>query len=436
MSERQKVSLSSHEAFKEAKQVLVGGVNSPARAFLGVGGDPVFFKSASGATMTSIEGKTFIDFVGSWGPMILGHNHPEIVSAISETLKNGTSFGAPTVLETEMARDICKCFDSIEKVRMVNSGTEATLSAVRLARGATKRKYIMKFDGCYHGHGDSFLEGAGSGVATLKIKENSGVPKELAQLTLLARFNDLDDVEKLLQDHKDEVAAIILEPVVGNMGLIPPKDGFLKNLRQLSKQHGVLLIFDEVMTGFRLSLGGAQKLYDIKPDLTCLGKIIGGGLPVGAYGGRADLMAHIAPEGPVYQAGTLSGNPLAMASGKATLNHLMKNPSIYDELEKSGAFLENGLSKLGEKYNAPIKIQRVGSMLTIFFNDQKTPIENYDHAKACDTELFGKFFHKMLNRGFYLPPSQFEAAFLSTALTKKHLEDFLKAAEEVLKEMF
>lgn len=433
MSEQQ--NKKSHQAFLEAKQVLVGGVNSPARAFLGVGGDPVFFKKANGALMTSIEGKTYVDFVGSWGPMILGHNHPEVVSAISKTLQNGTSFGAPTLLETEMARDICKCFDSIEKVRMVNSGTEAALSVIRLARGATKRKYIIKFEGCYHGHGDSFLEGAGSGVATLKIK-NSGVPKEFSQLTLLARFNDFKSVQTLMENHKDEVAAIILEPVVGNMGLVPPKDGFLKDLRELSKQHGTLLIFDEVMTGFRLSIGGAQKLYGIKPDLTCLGKIIGGGLPVGAYGGRADLMSFISPEGPVYQAGTLSGNPLAMASGKATLNHLMKNPKIYDDLEKSGALLEKGLCQLGEKYNAPIKVQRVGSMMTVFFNDQKAPVENYDHAKACDTELFGRFFHKMLDRGFYLPPSQFEAAFLSTALTQKHLEDFLKAAEEAFKELF
>lgn len=414
----------SSRLFARAQELIPGGVNSPVRAFRAVGGTPLFIKSAQGPFITDVDGRRYIDYVGSWGPMLLGHADPEIIEALQAVAANGTSFGAPNELEVELAEEIADAVPSIEMMRMVSSGTEATMSAIRLARGVTGRDKLIKFEGCYHGHADSLLVKAGSGVATLGLPDSPGVPASLAQHTLTVPFNDPTAVADLFKQH-DDIAAVIVEPVVGNMGCVPPRDGFLQALRHLTTQHGALLICDEVMTGFRIARGGAQALYDIKPDITCLGKIIGGGLPVGAYGGSRDLMRNIAPTGSIYQAGTLSGNPLAMTAGLLTLRRL-KDESIYAELERRSAQLCDGLSSIAADAGIKTVTNRVGSMWTSFFND--APVTNWESANRSDRELYGKFFHAMLSSGVYLAPSQFEAGFVSTTHTEEIIEQTINAA--------
>jgi glutamate-1-semialdehyde 2,1-aminomutase len=421
----------SKAMFEQAKKTLVGGVNSPVRAFKSVGGNPVFFQSAAGSKMTDIDGNVYLDYVGSWGPMILGHARPEVTAAIKEAAEKGTSFGAPGPLEHALAEKVIELMPNLEKVRFVNSGTEATMSAIRLARGATGRPKIIKFEGCYHGHGDSFLIKAGSGALTLGLPDSPGVPPSIAKDTLTADYNNLSSVEAILKENRGEVAAIIVEPVVGNMGVVPPKPHFLPGLRKLCDEHDALLIFDEVMTGFRVARGGAQALFEVKPDLTTMGKVIGGGLPVGAYGGSAELMDRISPVGPIYQAGTLSGNPLAMAAGLATLSLL--EAAVYEKLEKYGANLQSGLTSLAEKAGVPITINRVGSMMTVFFTE--AAVFDFASAKTTDTTKFGTFFSTMLDRGMYLPPSAFEAWFLSAAQDQNDLDDTLAAAEAAFAEL-
>ena len=401
----------SDKLFLKAQELIPGGVNSPVRAFRSIGRAPLFIKKASGAYIWDEDGNKFIDYVGSWGPMILGHAEPQIVKSVQRAAKSGTSFGAPTALEVRMAELIGRIMPSIEMVRMVNSGTEATMSAIRLARAYTGKEKIIKFEGCYHGHGDSFLIKAGSGALTMGVPDSPGVPACTAKGTLTARYNDLTSVKKLLEENRGEVAAIIVEPVVGNMGCVPPAPGFLEGLRSLTSAHSVLLIFDEVMTGFRVALGGAQELYGIRPDLTTLGKIIGGGLPVGAYGGKKEIMQMVAPAGPMYQAGTLSGNPLAMSAGYEMLKRLSGSRAVYRQLEKRSAELEDGIRKNLSKTRPNLTLNRVGSMFTLFFTDK--PVSDYDSAKAADTNRFARYFNAMLNLGMYFPPSQFEAAFLS-----------------------
>jgi glutamate-1-semialdehyde 2,1-aminomutase len=418
----------SNKLFQEAQLHLVGGVDSPVRAFKGVGGTPLFFVRGKGPYLIDADGNRYIDLVASWGPLILGHADTDVLNQVRRTMRNGLTFGAPSLLETKLAVLAKKAFPSIEKIRFVSSGTEATMSALRLARAATGRKRIIKFDGCYHGHGDSLLVAAGSGLATLGLPESPGVPEEFASLTLSLPYNDLSAVEAAFSKFHD-IAAVIVEPIAGNMGVVLPKPGFLKGLRDLSQKNGALLIFDEVMTGFRVAHGGAQELYGIKPDLTTLGKIIGGGMPVGAYGGRAELMSQVAPEGPVYQAGTLSGNPVAMAAGITTLRKLSR-PGVYEELERTGAFVEEGIKRAIEKTGVNAVFQRVGSMATLFF--RKDPVLNYEDAKTCDRKLFAKFFWFMAERGVYLPPSQFESWFFSTALGLDHLKKVVKVATESL----
>jgi len=419
----------SEQLFARALELLPGGVNSPVRAFRGVGGNPLFIKSASGPTVTDVDGRTFIDYVGSWGPMILGHTDAEVVAAIAAVAASGTSFGAPNELEIELAEEIVAAAPSIEMVRMVNSGTEATMSAIRLARGVTGRDKLIKFEGCYHGHADSLLVKAGSGVATLGLPDSPGVPASLAAHTLTVPFNDAAAVEDLFKQHQD-VAAIIVEPVVGNMGCVPPAAGFLNALRELTTRHGALLIFDEVMTGFRLARGGAQELYGITPDITCLGKIIGGGLPVGAYGGSRELMRNIAPAGSIYQAGTLSGNPLAMTAGLVTLRRL-KDSSFYQKLDERSARLCAGLSQAAADAGVKTTTNRVGSMWTSFFTDE--PVTNWTTANKSNRELYGKFFHAMLDEEVYLAPSQFEAAFVSSAHTDLIIDQTIAAARKAFK---
>lgn len=412
--------------FARALELMPGGVNSPVRAFRGVGGTPLFIKSASGPAIADVDGRTFIDYVGSWGPMILGHADAEIVDALAAVAASGTSFGAPNELEIELAEEIVDAVPSIEMVRMVNSGTEATMSAIRLARGVTGRDKLVKFEGCYHGHADSLLVKAGSGVATLGLPDSPGVPASLAQHTLTVGFNDLAALEDVFRQHQD-IAALIIEPVAGNMGVVPPSQGFLDFCRDVTSRHGALLIFDEVMTGFRLARGGAQEVYGITPDITCLGKIIGGGLPVGAYGGSRELMRNIAPTGPIYQAGTLSGNPLAMTAGLLTLRRL-KDKSVYDKLEQSSARLCEGVSKAAAEAGIKTITNRVGSMWTSFFAD--APVTNWTTANKSNRELYGKFFHAMLDEGVYLAPSQFEAAFVSTAHTDLIIDETIEAARK------
>jgi glutamate-1-semialdehyde 2,1-aminomutase len=419
----------SQEIFRRATDVLVGGVNSPVRAFRAVGGEPIIVDHAAGARLWDADGNEYIDYVCSWGALILGHAHPKVVQAVAEQSRRGTSYGMPTELEVELASRIRKALPSCEKVRFVSSGTEATMSAVRLARAATSRDLIIKFDGCYHGHSDSFLSEAGSGLATLGIAACPGVPQALAELTLNAPYNDSGAVEKLFAAHRDEIAAVIVEPVAANMGVVPPKPGFLLALRELTSRNGALLIFDEVITGFRVCYGGAQTLFGIAPDLTALGKIIGGGLPVAAYGGRRDLMDRVAPLGPVYQAGTLSGNPLAMSAGIASLD-LLAAPGFYDSLEASSKRLGDGIvAALGET-DAAATAARVGSLLTLFFS--REPITDYAAAKKCDTKRFAAFFRAMLDRGIFLAPSQFEAAFVSAAHTDADIDRTLSAIRESL----
>lgn len=419
----------SKKLFDRALKVIPGGVNSPVRACRSVGRDPIFIAHAEGCLVFDEDGNSFIDYIGSWGPMILGHRHPAVIEAISRVLKRGTSFGAPIDLEIKLAEMIIDAVPSIEMVRMVNSGTEATMSAIRLARGFTGRDTIVKFDGCYHGHADALLVEAGSGVATLSIPGSPGVPKSFVAHTLSLPYNDIDGIKKVMGEQGDKIACIIVEPVAGNMGLVTPVDGFLETLRELSEKNGSILIFDEVMTGFRVAFGGAQSLYEISPDVTCLGKIIGGGLPVGAYGGRREIMEHIAPHGPVYQAGTLSGNPLAMAAGIETLTQLMK-PGFYEALDEKAGHLATGLEQAAENAGIDVIGARIGSMLGLFFNEKS--VLNFDDAKASDLEMFSAFYNGMLQKGVYIAPSQFEALFVSAAHGRGHIDATIKAAEEVM----
>lgn len=420
----------SAAAFERAQLVIPGGVNSPVRAFNSVGGVPRFFKKAAGAYVTDIDGNSYIDYVGSWGPMLLGHADPDVVRVVKKTAASSTSFGAPTVIEIELASLVCELVPSIEKVRFVNSGTEATMSAIRLARGFTGRDKIIKFEGNYHGHGDSFLIAAGSGAMTFGEPNSPGVTAGTAQDTLLARYNDLAHVQSILQANEGEVACIILEPIAGNMGCVPPLPGFLAGLRQLCDTHGILLIFDEVMTGFRVAPGGAQQLYGVLPDLTTLGKIVGGGLPVGAYGGRADIMDFVSPVGPVYQAGTLSGNPLAMHAGYTTLRKIADNLEIYAKLEIYGAALEEAVRDMLFSLGHSCYMTRVGSMGCLFFTD--IDVTDFATAKTCNTEAYATFFHAMLKQGVYLAPSQFEAYFFSTEHGPKELGNTIKAYRKAL----
>ena len=424
----------SRTLYDAARDVIPGGVNSPVRAFGSVGGTPVFFRRADAARLWDVDGNEYLDYVGSWGPMILGHNHPDVRGALEVALGDGTSFGAPTGGEAELARIVTELVPSVELVRLVNSGTEATMSALRLARAATGRDRIIKFRGGYHGHADSFLVEAGSGAATLGVPSSPGVTRGAAKDTLVAEFNDLAAVRTLLEDNAGDVAAVIVEPVAGNMGCVPPEDGFLPGLRSLSDEHGALLIFDEVMTGFRVAPGGAQERYGVLPDLTPLGKVIGGGLPVGAFGGREDLMRQVAPDGPVYQAGTLSGNPLAVAAGLATLRRLREHPEIYDELERLGSRLGRGLLALLKQGGYPLSWNRVGAMATLFFTPER--VTGWATSSQQDRDGFRAWFHGMLDRGIYLPPSPFEALFLSAAMTDADIDRTIDAADDVLKEVF
>lgn len=422
----------SIKEFEIAKELIPGGVNSPVRAFKSVNCSPVFISKAKGSKITDVDGNTYIDFVSSWGPMILGHAHDDVLKAINQTAALGTSYGAPTHLESMMAEKIISMIPSVEKVRMVNSGTEATMSAIRLARGYSKKEYIIKFSGNYHGHGDSFLIKAGSGALTLGLPDSPGVTKNTAKDTLIANYNDLNSVENLLIDKKDKIAAIIVEPVAGNMGLVLPKNDFLKGLRRLADKYNCLLIFDEVMTGFRIAAGGAQEYYNVKADLTTLGKIIGGGLPVGAYGGKKEIMDFLAPNGPVYQAGTLSGNPLAMSAGLTVLNKLTKN--LYEKIEDISNTIHIGLLKNIKETNTKAIVNRNGSMLTLFFTNKKE-INNYEDAMDCDTNKFAQYFQLMLESGIYLPPSQYECLFFSSSLDNEDIKRFLYANRKSLEKL-
>lgn len=421
----------SKAAFAAAKKVIPGGVNSPVRAFKSVGLTPVFVQRGEGSRIYDIDGNVFIDYVGSWGPLILGHAHPQVVEEIKKTAELGTSFGAPTELETRMAELICERIPSIEIVRMVNSGTEATMSALRLARGYTGRSKIVKFEGCYHGHADSLLIKAGSGVATLGLPDSPGVPESVAANTITVPYNDLDSVKLAFEKYGEQIAAVIVEPVAGNMGVVVPLPGFLQGLRDITRQYGSLLIFDEVMTGFRVGYHSAQGLYGVTPDLTCLGKVIGGGLPVGAYGGKREIMELMAPEGPIYQAGTLSGNPLAMIAGYTTLKLL--TPAVYDELERKTARLEEGFAANAAKRGIPCTIQRVGSMMCPFFTESK--VVDYATAKTSDLNRFAKYFAHMLDLGVSIAPSQFEGMFVSAAHTDEDIEATIAAHDEALKRL-
>ncbi len=421
-------------AFTEAQKSIPGGVNSPVRSFRNVGGNPLFIAKAQGSKVTDIDGNEFIDYVGSWGPMILGHSHPDVVKAIQSTAELGASFGAPTLGETEMAGLIKEMVPSVDKVRMVNSGTEATMSALRLARGYTGRELVVKFEGCYHGHNDSFLIAAGSGALTFGVPDTPGVTKGTAHDTLTAKFNDLASVEKLFEKHKNLIAAVIIEPVTGNMGVIIPEKEFIEGVRKLCTEANSVLIFDEVMTGFRLSKGGAQEILGITPDLTTFGKIIGGGLPVGAYGGKLEIMDQLAPKGPVYQAGTLSGNPLAMAAGLTTLKLLKNTENFYQKLEEKSALLEKGLENNLKELGFKGVINRLGSMFTLFFT-QKESVKSFADVMTCDTGLFTNYFKLSLDSGIYLAPSQYEAGFVSAAHTNNDIENTVKASYMALKQL-
>lgn len=421
----------SHVLFHEAQQLMPGGVNSPVRAFRGVGGDPVFIARAQGPYLFDVDGNRYLDYVQSWGPMILGHAHPSVLQAVTEASAKGFSYGAPTAAESELAHLVIDSVPSIEMVRFVNSGTEATMSALRLARAYTRRDKIIKFSGCYHGHADMLLVQAGSGVATMGLPDSPGVPAETTAHTLTAPYNDLGAVEELFRTYPNDIAAIIVEPIAANMGVVPPQPDFLTGLRRVTQEYGALLIFDEVLTGFRPALGGMQEYVGITPDLTCLGKIIGGGLPVGAYGGRREIMQLVAPVGPMYQAGTLSGNPLAMAAGIATLTELRK-PGQYAELERKSQVLCDGLTQAIQQSGVPARLQRVGCLFTIFFTAQ--PVHNYADAKTSDAQRFARFFWSMLRQGIYLPPSQFEACFISLALDDAMLMETVKCARQALEE--
>ena len=421
----------SHDLFVRAQALMPGGVNSPVRAFKSVGGEPFFAARAEGAYLIDVDGNRYVDYIGSWGPMIAGHAHPRVLDAVARTMRDGLSFGVPNALEVTMAETITRLVPSCEMVRMVNSGTEATLSAIRLARGATGRSRIVKFEGCYHGHGDSFLVKAGSGMLTLGVPNSPGVPKALADLTLTLPYNDFDAATRLFAEVGSDIAGVIVEPIVGNANCILPREGYLQHLRALCTEHGALLIFDEVMTGFRVALGGAQQRYGVVPDLSTFGKIIGGGMPVGAYGGRRELMQHIAPSGPVYQAGTLSGNPVAMAAGLATLE-LIQAPGFHDALERRTHQLCDGLEAAAREAGIAFTTTRSCAMFGLYFTDQH--VETYDQAVACDTAAFNRFFHGMLKRGVYLAPSAFEAGFLSSAHGDIEIAHTLAAAAEAFRE--
>ncbi|CEK10641.1 glutamate-1-semialdehyde 2,1-aminomutase [Legionella hackeliae] len=420
----------SQQLFEEAQTVIPGGVNSPVRAFKGVGGEPIFFKQGKGAYLIDADNKSYIDYVGSWGPLILGHCHPHVVQAVSDVLHSGMSFGAPTELEVRLAQKITNIMPAIEKVRMVNSGTEATMTAIRLARGFTGKNKIIKFNGCYHGHNDSLLVKAGSGLLTLGIPSTPGIPASITEHTLTADFNSLEQTAALFAKYPNDIAAIILEPVAGNMGFVQPQPGFLQGLRDLCDAHSALLIFDEVMTGFRVALGGAQALFNITPDLTTLGKVIGGGMPVGAVGGKADIMSHLAPEGPVYQAGTLSGNPLAMAAGLATLTEIEK-PGFYEKLSETTAAMVKGLAEVVESFKIPFCYASLGGMFGFCFNSKKQ-VADYHDVASSDEPLFKQFFHGMLNKGVYFAPSMYEAGFVSSAHKQEEIRLTMEAAESVL----
>lgn len=423
----------SKDLFSKANNFIPGGVNSPVRAFKGVGGDPIFMKSANGAYMHDADGNSYIDLINSWGPMILGHAHAGIIDAVTEAVQDSLSFGTPGAREVEIAELICSMVPSIEKVRMVNSGTEATMSAIRLARGFTKRDKIIKFEGCYHGHGDSFLIAAGSGVATFGEPDSPGVTKGTAEDTLTAPFNDLEKTAELVKANPEQIACIILEPVAGNMGLVLPHSDFLKGLRTLCDENGILLIFDEVMTGFRLAPGGAQEVFGVMPDLTTLGKIIGGGMPVGAYGGRSDIMNYVSPAGPVYQAGTLSGNPVAMAAGITMLTELKNNPNIYTQLDNTAREISENLENSLMKVGIPGHTVQLGGMMCLYF--QEDFVTNFDDAKKSNLEHFKKFFHGMLNEGVYLPPSQYESWFISTALGEQEIDKIVNGSLKALQSL-
>ncbi|MFO7848712.1 MAG: glutamate-1-semialdehyde 2,1-aminomutase [Spirochaetia bacterium] len=422
----------SEELFREMQRYVPGGVNSPARAGVSVELDPIFMERGEGSNIYDADGNRYIDYVGSWGPLIFGHAHPKVLEAVEESARRGTSFGTNTEIELKFARLIVETIPSVEQIRMVNSGTEATMSALRLARGVTRKDKLIKFEGCYHGHGDSFLISAGSGLMTLGIPGSPGVTEAAASNTLTAVFNDIESVKRLIAAHRGEIAALILEPVMGNAGLIPPAPGFLEDLRALTEEEGILLVFDEVISGFRASLAGAQGLYGIRPDLTCLGKIIGGGFPVGAFGGKREIMEHLAPSGDVYQAGTLSGNPVAMAAGYKTLSMLKENEvAVYSRLEAKGARLEEGMRKNLRDLGLPYTVNRVGSMLCLFFTEG--PVASYREAKGADTGKFAVYFKEMIRRGVYIAPSQFETGFVSYAHSDEDIENTLNAQYESLK---
>jgi glutamate-1-semialdehyde 2,1-aminomutase len=422
----------SMDWFRASREVIPGGVNSPVRSFKSVGGAPIFVSHAKGCQVFDVEGKSYLDYIGSWGPMILGHANGEVVGALGEAIKNGTSYGLPTGAECDLAELVREIVPSIEMLRLVNSGTEATMSALRLARGATGRDRIIKFAGCYHGHVDALLVEAGSGAVTYGVPTSPGVPERLASLTEVARFNDLESVKAIFEEYPDEIAAVIVEPVAGNMGVVAPQEGFLQGLRKLCDQYASILIFDEVMTGFRLSRGGAQELYGITPDLTTLGKVLGGGVPVGGFGGRKDLMSMLSPSGPVYQAGTLSGNPLATAAGLKTLQ-MLRASGIYQTLENVSRQLEEGLRERAQEAGIPHRVNRVGSMMTLFFTD--TDVVDFETALTSDTELFGRFFVALAKNGVLIPPSQFESWFVSGAHAEMHVRKTLDAVEKAFKEV-
>jgi len=419
----------SHDLFEQAQQYIPGGVNSPVRAFRGVGGDPIFFKHSEGAYLIDEDNNRYIDYVASWGPMIVGHQHPEVIKAVQTVVAEGIGYGAPTAIETEMAKLVCELVPSVEMVRMVNSGTEATMSAIRLARGYTGRDKLIKFEGCYHGHSDSLLVKAGSGALTLGVPTSPGVPASLAEHTITLNFNDIDQVQQAFKEVGDQVACVIVEPVAGNMNCVPPVPGFLEGLRELCDKYGAVLIFDEVMTGFRVSLGGAQQHYGVTPDLTTLGKVIGGGLPVGAFGGKKAIMEKIAPLGPVYQAGTLSGNPVSMAAGLTTLK-LIQEPGFHDNLSQKAAMLCDGMKQRAKAAGIPLTTNQVGGMFGIFFTEADN-ITSFKQVTECNIERFQIFFHGMLSQGVYLAPSAYEAGFVSAAHTDKEINATLDAAEKV-----
>ena len=419
----------SEQAFSNAQRYIPGGVNSPVRAFRGVGGDPIFIARAQGSRLYDVDDNAYIDYVGSWGPMVAGHAHPDIIQAVQNAAAQGLSYGAPTLIETDIAKRLCDLVPSIEMVRMVNSGTEATMSAIRLARGYTERDKIVKFEGCYHGHADSLLVKAGSGALTLGVPNSPGVPAGLAKNTLTLTYNDLEQLEQTFKNFGQEIACIIVEPVAGNMNCIPPVPGFLEGLRRVCDQYGAVLIFDEVMTGFRVALGGAQEHYAVTPDLTTLGKVMGGGMPVGAFGGKTEIMEHIAPLGPVYQAGTLSGNPVAMAAGLKTLE-LVSETGFYEDLTSKATQLVNGVLERAKAANIPMTANQVGGMFGLFFTEAET-VTNFTQATQCDLERFQKFFHQMLDTGVYLAPSAYEAGFVSSAHTDEDIQATLDAVEKV-----